>query len=63
MKNKRFILVLILFVIFQIEERHAETIVHCTCENGGISSFLLEFEKFISKQEVAVFSQKVDLSK
>nr|XP_022311634.1 transient receptor potential cation channel subfamily M member 1-like [Crassostrea virginica] len=43
------------------EDRHAETIVHCTCDNGGISSFLLEFEKFISKQEVAVFSQKVDL--
>lgn len=52
-----------IFVIFQTEERHAETIVHCTCENEGFSRFLLEFEKFISKQEVAVFSNKVDLSK
>ena len=39
-----------------------ETVVHCTAENGGIDSFRIEFEKFVSGQEVSFFNQKVDLS-
>ncbi|XP_078311840.1 transient receptor potential cation channel subfamily M member 2-like isoform X3 [Crassostrea virginica] len=37
-----------------------ETVVQCSCENEGLDSFLLEFEKFVSEQEVSFFSQRND---
>nr|XP_022311261.1 uncharacterized protein LOC111116555 [Crassostrea virginica] len=45
----------------EIRDRKLETVVHCTAENGGIDSFRIEFEKFVSGQEVSFFNQKVDL--
>nr|XP_022311230.1 transient receptor potential cation channel subfamily M member 2-like [Crassostrea virginica] len=35
-----------------------ETVLHCTFDNGGLDGFLLEFEQFVSKQEVTCFSQQ-----
>ena len=32
-------------------------------ENGGLDGFLLQFEKFVSEQEVSFFSQQGSFSK
>ena len=40
-----------------------ETVLHCTLDNGGLDGFLLEFEQFVSKQEVTCFSQQSSFSK
>lgn len=42
-----------------------ETVIQCAIKNGGLDSFLLDFEKFVSEQEVNIpfFSQRNDFSK
>ena len=60
-KNFRMIYILVFF--FKTEETGLETVVQCASQNKGISNFLLEFEKFVSKQEVALFSRNEDISR
>ncbi|XP_078329886.1 transient receptor potential cation channel subfamily M member-like 2 [Crassostrea virginica] len=40
----------------QTKENHKETVVHCNLQNGGHASSLLDFEKFVSEQEVSFFN-------
>lgn len=54
------------FIFFSLLKKKGnpiETVVQCSCENGGLDSFLLEFEKFVSEQEVSFSSQRNDFSK
>lgn len=51
------------FSLCQTEENCMETVIHCSSQNGGIGNFRIEFEQFVSEQEVSFFSQREDFSK
>ena len=53
----------IVLIMLQSQEKTLETVVHCAGQNGGIGNFRIEFEKYVSGQEVSFFNQKVHLSK
>ena len=54
-----------LYSLIKKEENAMETVKQCTINDGGLDSFLLDFEKFASEQEVNIpfFSQRNDFSK
>nr|XP_022311262.1 uncharacterized protein LOC111116556 [Crassostrea virginica] len=58
--NKHRHVKLISFTDKDTEENCMETVIHCSSQNGGIGNFRIEFEKFVSEQEVSFFSQRED---